>query len=182
MNNPNFTLTLFLNIFNYTRQSTKKNSSHEEEIIDLFSLKSFKKISPTTNINSTEFKFLQNETIFFQNNSNIIVNYLNNSNYSNNEPDSYFYFYGTLPLIFFCILSVAINIKILLSVYWIRRPLSPTLHISLSLTGADAFSSFVLGVGLVMNSFVPKGLGIKLTGIFSNHYFSKQRNYLIKKK
>lgn len=74
------------------------------------------------------------------------------------------YLYGIPPLIFFCIISVAINVKILVSVYWIRRPLSPTLHISLSLAGADAFSSIALGVGLVMNSFVPVGLGQKISG------------------
>ena len=74
------------------------------------------------------------------------------------------YLYGTLPLIFFCVVSVAINIKILMSVHWIRRPLSPTLHISLSLAGADAFSSTALAIGLVMNSFIPLGLGVELTG------------------
>ncbi|XP_015517077.1 lysophosphatidic acid receptor 1-like [Neodiprion lecontei] len=75
------------------------------------------------------------------------------------------YLYGTPPLILFCIISIAINVKILVSVYWIRRPLSPTLHISLSLAGADAFSSIALGVGLVMNSFVPIGLGYELSGV-----------------
>ncbi|XP_048515670.1 lysophosphatidic acid receptor 1-like [Athalia rosae] len=75
------------------------------------------------------------------------------------------YLYGTPPLIFFCVISVVINVEILVSVYWIRRPLSPTLHISLSLAGADAFSSIALGVGLVMNSFVPFGLGLTLNGV-----------------
>ncbi|EZA57457.1 hypothetical protein X777_02465 [Ooceraea biroi] len=74
--------------------------------------------------------------------------------------------YGTLLLILFCIISIAINIKILMSIFWIKRPLSPTLHISLSLTGADAFSSTALGIGLIMNSFIPNGLGIKLEGSF----------------
>jgi len=49
--------------------------------------------------------------------------------------DGVLYMYGTPPLIFFCIISIAINIKVLMSVFWIRRPLSPTLYISLSLTG-----------------------------------------------
>lgn len=31
--------------------------------------------------------------------------------------------------------------------------------------GADAFSSSVLGIGLVMNSFIPIGLEIKLKGM-----------------
>ncbi|RLU18879.1 hypothetical protein DMN91_009237, partial [Ooceraea biroi] len=79
--------------------------------------------------------------------------------------DSVLYMYGTLLLILFCIISIAINIKILMSIFWIKRPLSPTLHISLSLTGADAFSSTALGIGLIMNSFIPNGLGIKLEGM-----------------
>lgn len=74
------------------------------------------------------------------------------------------YLYGTPPLIFFCAVSIAINIKILMSAGWIRRPLSPTLHISLSLAGADAFSSTALAIGLVMNSFIPYGLCLKLSG------------------
>jgi len=49
--------------------------------------------------------------------------------------DGVLYMYGTPPLIFFCIISIAINIKVLMSAFWIRRPLSPTLYISLSLTG-----------------------------------------------
>jgi hypothetical protein len=30
--------------------------------------------------------------------------------------------------------------------------------------GADAFSSTALGIGLIMNSYIPNGLGIKLKG------------------
>ncbi|EFN88898.1 Trace amine-associated receptor 4 [Harpegnathos saltator] len=75
------------------------------------------------------------------------------------------YLYGTPPLILFCVISIAINIKVLMSVFWIKRPLSPTLHISLSLAGADAFSSTALGIGLIMNSFIPYGLGIELKGV-----------------
>ncbi|XP_072743257.1 uncharacterized protein [Anoplolepis gracilipes] len=95
------------------------------------------------------------------------------------------YLYGTPLLILFCFISIVINIKVLISTFWIKRPFSPTLNISLSLAvnsinkkalfekkllsknhteflGADAFSSTVLGIGLIMNSFIPKGLGIKL--------------------
>ncbi|KAK0092407.1 hypothetical protein PV326_001517 [Microctonus aethiopoides] len=46
----------------------------------------------------------------------------------------------------------------------LKQSLSPTLHISLSLAGADAFTAITLGTGLVMNSFIPYGLGIKLSG------------------
>lgn len=49
--------------------------------------------------------------------------------------NSVLYLYGTPPLILFCVISIAINIKVLMSVFWIKRPLSPTLHISLSLAG-----------------------------------------------
>lgn len=95
------------------------------------------------------------------------VNSVNTSGTSDLDAHSMrlLYFYGTLPLIFFCIISVAVNIKVLVCVYWIRRPLSPTLHISLSLAGADAFSSSALGVGLVVNSFIPEGLGLKFPGM-----------------
>lgn len=79
--------------------------------------------------------------------------------------DGILYLYGAPPLILFCIISIVVNIKVLMSVFWIRRPLSPTLYISLSLAGADAFSSSVLGIGLVLNSFIPIGLGIKLKGM-----------------
>lgn len=75
------------------------------------------------------------------------------------------YLYGTPALILFCIISIIVNIRVLLCVFWIRRPLSPTLYISLSLAGADAFTSSILGIGLVLNSFIPIGLGINLQGI-----------------
>lgn len=52
--------------------------------------------------------------------------------------DGILYMYGIPPLILFCIISIAINIKVLLSAFWIRRPLSPTLYISLSLTGISS--------------------------------------------
>lgn len=44
----------------------------------------------------------------------------------------------TSVLILLCIVAVVINVRILICVRWIRRPLSPTLHISLSLALADA--------------------------------------------
>jgi len=49
--------------------------------------------------------------------------------------DEILYLYGTPPLILFCVISIVVNIKVLISVFWIRRPLSPTLYISLSLAG-----------------------------------------------
>lgn len=47
------------------------------------------------------------------------------------------YLYGTPALIFFCIISILVNINVIISVFWIKRPLSPTLCISLSLAGND---------------------------------------------
>ncbi|BES98197.1 7 transmembrane receptor (rhodopsin family) [Nesidiocoris tenuis] len=51
-----------------------------------------------------------------------------------------------------CILAVAINGVVLVSVCWIRRPLSPTLHFSLSLAGADVYTSILFATGLIVNS------------------------------
>ncbi|KAG5343173.1 GP119 protein, partial [Acromyrmex heyeri] len=75
------------------------------------------------------------------------------------------YLYGVSLLMLFCVISIIVNIKILITMFWIKCPLSPTLYISLSLTGADAFSSFFLGIELLLNSFIPIGLGIELKGI-----------------
>lgn len=58
------------------------------------------------------------------------------------------------PMLLLCLLSIITNIKVLLSVHWIRRPLTPTLHISLSLAAADACSSAMLGIGLFLNSYL----------------------------
>ncbi|XP_066581685.1 adenosine receptor A3-like [Prorops nasuta] len=84
---------------------------------------------------------------------------------SQGDLNKLFYLYGTLSLIIFCIISIAINIRILISVFWARRPISPTLYISLSLAGADAFSSLTLGIGLIVNSLIPHGLDLKLNGM-----------------
>lgn len=106
--------------------------------------------------NYSSILFLNDSEIIDENSTIYDTNKLNNVNL--------LYFYGALFLILFCIISVVVNIKILLSACWIRQSLSPTLHISLSLAGADAFTAITLGTGLVMNSFIPYGLGIKLSG------------------
>lgn len=54
-----------------------------------------------------------------------------------------------------CILSLLFNIVIVFSVRWVRKSLSPTLYLSLSLAVADAYASLVLGLGLVVNSLLP---------------------------
>lgn len=62
-----------------------------------------------------------------------------------------------------CLLSFFANLLIVLSARWIRRRrLSPNLLLSLSLAGADAFASLIVGLGLVINSLLPVALGIQL--------------------
>ncbi|XP_011877478.1 PREDICTED: trace amine-associated receptor 4-like isoform X1 [Vollenhovia emeryi] len=116
-------------------------------------------------VNSLVFEELMESTSISTGPTNVTM--INESMTQNNSSqigsaDGILYLYGVPPLILFCVISVVVNIKVLMSVFWIRRPLSPTLYISLSLAGADAFSSSVLGIGLVLNSFIPNGLEIKL--------------------
>ncbi|XP_035217098.1 adrenocorticotropic hormone receptor-like [Stegodyphus dumicola] len=61
-----------------------------------------------------------------------------------------------------CILSLVFNLIIVYSVRWLRKSLSPTLYLSLSLAVADAYASLVLGVGLVVNSLLPTVYGVDL--------------------
>ncbi|CAL1287554.1 unnamed protein product [Larinioides sclopetarius] len=68
-----------------------------------------------------------------------------------------------------CVLSLVFNLIILLSVRWVRKSLSPTLLLSLSLAMADAYASLVIGVGLVVNSLLPIVYGVDM-GPFSNCY------------
>jgi melanocortin 2 receptor len=95
-------------------------------------------------------------------------NHTNTTDSSNDDTIKTMYKYTVPALLTFCIISLAINVRILISIYWIRRPLSPTLHISLSLAGADAYTSLILAVGLVVNSLLPVGLGIT----FQNECFA----------
>ena len=55
-------------------------------------------------------------------------------------------------MVLFCFFAVAINVVVLVSVCWIRRPLSPTLQFSLSLAGADMYTSLLMAINLVVNS------------------------------
>lgn len=61
-----------------------------------------------------------------------------------------------------CILSLLFNVVIVISVRWVRKSLSPTLYLSLSLSVADAYASLVLGLGLVVNSLLPIVYGVNL--------------------
>ncbi|TGZ54498.1 Uncharacterized protein DBV15_10071, partial [Temnothorax longispinosus] len=82
--------------------------------------------------------------------------------------DGILYLYGTPPLILFCIISIVVNIKVLMSVFWIRRPLSPTLYISLSLAG-----SFVIGwmPGVMMYMLVCNNCVLQLNGVSARGMF-----------
>ncbi|XP_031346455.1 beta-2 adrenergic receptor-like [Photinus pyralis] len=98
---------------------------------------------------------------------NVSENYImlqNTSNYTylgDNNLESLYMFYIP-PMLLFCLASIIINFRVLLAVHWIRRPLSPTLHISLSLAAADACTSALLGLGLLLNSYLPKVYGIEI--------------------
>ncbi|CAM1292201.1 Uncharacterised protein g357 [Pycnogonum litorale] len=69
----------------------------------------------------------------------------------------------TIPMMLtVCTISVLFNLTILLSMNWVKRSSSPTLHLSVSLAVADAYSSLVIGLGLLINSLLPYGYGIHL--------------------
>lgn len=64
-------------------------------------------------------------------------------------------------LVLACVISTVFNLLVLVSLRWLRRSINPTLSLSLSLTFADAYASFMLGLGFVVNSYLPlKNLGI----------------------
>ncbi|XP_071446399.1 adenosine receptor A1-like [Hetaerina americana] len=65
-------------------------------------------------------------------------------------------------LILFCVITLAFNGVILASVFWIRRPMSPTLSLSISLAAADAYNALFLGTGLLVNSLLPRALGVSV--------------------
>lgn len=50
------------------------------------------------------------------------------------------------------LISVIVNLIILLSVFWIRRPISPTLQLSLSMTTSDTFSLIIIAWHLIVNT------------------------------
>lgn len=60
----------------------------------------------------------------------------------------------------FCVVTIVFNLSILLSMKWLKkRSTSPTLCFSVSLAVADAYSSLVIGLGLLINSLLPFGYG-----------------------
>ncbi|KAK9499357.1 hypothetical protein O3M35_002405 [Rhynocoris fuscipes] len=101
---------------------------------------------------------------------NNCIYYCNDTNLDSNdvsivvdENERFYYKLVTLLLILFSAFSVTVNAVILMSFCWIRRPISPTLHISLSLAASDMFTSLVYGIGLVINSLIPIGLNIQIS-------------------
>lgn len=89
-----------------------------------------------------------------------------NNRWENDTVDSqhshFLYITFTPVLILLCIFSIIFNLILLLSVIWIRRPLSPTLYISLSLSGTDLYTSFLLGLSVTLNSLLPEGFQVYL--------------------
>ncbi|XP_063242844.1 lysophosphatidic acid receptor 1-like [Bacillus rossius redtenbacheri] len=73
------------------------------------------------------------------------------------------YVYCVPPLVVFCAVSVAVNARVLLAVCWLRRPVSPTLALSLSLAAADACASLLFGLQLVLHSLLPHAFRIQVT-------------------
>lgn len=89
-----------------------------------------------------------------------------NNSWENDTGDinySHFLYITFTPvLISLCVFSIVFNVILLFSVLWIRRPLSPTLYISLSLAGTDLYTSFLLGLGFTLNSLLPVGFQVYL--------------------
>lgn len=65
-----------------------------------------------------------------------------------------------------CFLSFIFNLTMVCSVRCLRRKISPTICLSLSLAMADAYASLVIGLGLLFNSLLPIVFNYKL-GPFS---------------
>ncbi|CAG7818761.1 unnamed protein product [Allacma fusca] len=71
------------------------------------------------------------------------------------EFQSYMYSIVVPIMLLFCFASALINLVIVLSARWCRKPMSPTLYFSFSLALADAFAATVMGAGLIINSLLP---------------------------
>ncbi|CAL1288576.1 unnamed protein product [Larinioides sclopetarius] len=61
-----------------------------------------------------------------------------------------------------CCLSFVFNLTMVCSVRCLRRKMSPTICLSLSLAMADAYASLVVGLGLLVNSLLPIVYGIDM--------------------
>jgi len=88
--------------------------------------------------------------------------YTNDTESAGDDFISKLYLYSLPPILIFCLVTFIVNTVIVVSSIWIRRPLSPTLSISISLASADAYASLIVGMGLVINSLLPVGFGVSL--------------------
>lgn len=114
--------------------------------------------------NSTEFRFhgtLEEDIVEL---TNLVQNISFHSAADISEDEIVELYRIVVPvLLVVCFLSFLSNLLIVCSARWIcRRRLSPNLMLSLSLAGADAFASLIVGLGLVLNSLLPIALGIEL--------------------
>ncbi|CAM1314464.1 Uncharacterised protein r2_g2503 [Pycnogonum litorale] len=62
-----------------------------------------------------------------------------------------------------CLITILFNLLIFMSMKWVRRSISPTLCLNVSLALADAYASLIIGVGLIMNSLLPYGFGLQIS-------------------
>ena len=75
----------------------------------------------------------------------------------------------------FCLITIVVNLVIVASARWCRKPMSPTLYFSISLALADAYSTLLVGIGLVLNSFLPKVYHIHIASDCFNLIFEAFR-------
>lgn len=70
-------------------------------------------------------------------------------------------------MLFLCVLAVLVNLLIVISARWCRKPMSPTLYFSISLALADAYAALFLAIGLVINSLLPVVFSVRIPACFS---------------
>ncbi|XP_066907589.1 melanocortin receptor 4-like [Halyomorpha halys] len=91
----------------------------------------------------------------------ILGNMSNDTDFHHVPRRNYTYIFICSPIITFCVVMVGYNLMILMSLYWIKRPITATLHISLSMAGSDVWTLILDSLGLLFNSLLPIGLGIQ---------------------
>ncbi|XP_035701614.1 uncharacterized protein LOC118433617 isoform X2 [Folsomia candida] len=116
-----------------------------------------------------DFSSYDNSTTFLLTNTTSIIGNATGTTGTSGPPSFIASLYAIIVpvMIFFCVLTCIVNLVIVISARWCRKPMSPTLYYSISLALADAYSSFILGVGLTINSLLPTVYKIKLTECLS---------------
>ncbi|XP_075229549.1 uncharacterized protein LOC142329099 [Lycorma delicatula] len=100
----------------------------------------------------------KNETDFWgELETETIINTTVQSKHASPDLESKLYIYLPSVLVTLCLIAVVCNLVILSSACWIRRPISPTLLISLSMTTSDSYTLLISAIGLIINSLIPKG-------------------------